>query len=664
MYVRLLLIIAFLLFKSPGNAQSSAQSNPGNGYDTLSLADLMNIKITVASITELTPRQSPGIVNYITQDEIRERGARDLMEVLQHLPGFDFGVDVEGVVGLGVRGNWAHEGKVVLLIDGQEMNEGLYSTLQFGNHYPVENIDRIEIIRGPGSAMYGGYAAYAVINVVTKTPKNHFEVQSSTFYGSTSKDYSLRGANLFLGSKKEKNAISLQACAAQGMRSNQTYKDVFGNSYSMENNSGIDNVYLNFGSNIGKLGFRAIADFYNISSSDEYQEIVSKPVLLGFKSYLGEINYEFKLNDKWRFLPKLNYKYQVPWSSDGSSTTDEEQSQFKISSERYTASLTSIYDPSDRINISSGIQYYFDKSNNKVIDNVFLTTGTSSLSYNNFSGFFQGLFRSNIVNIIAGLRYNDNDRYNSTLVPRIGLTREFQKLNLKALYNRSFRSPGTQNIDLSSGIKPEVTNVYELEVGYRLNDFSYLTVNSYLIDTRDPIVYYFDTTTNFDAYTNYYQTGTYGLELAYRYKKPWGGIDFNASWYKSNDKNNLTIYNIPGEENQHLGLSPFKADLGIRYTISKSITLSSSFTLYSKKYGIVSLDEQSDLQVYKQLPASGLLTFLFDYHFNKINGLSIQICGHNLLNDKQWFVQPYNSEHAPLPGMGRQLQLKITYQNF
>ena len=131
-------------------------------YDALSLEDLMNIKISVASIKELTPRESPGVVSYISAEEIRESGANDLVDVLRMVPGFDFATDVEDVVGIGVRGNWAHEGKVLMLIDGQEMNEGLYSTLQFGNHYPVDNIKRIEIIRGPGSAIYGGNAEYAV----------------------------------------------------------------------------------------------------------------------------------------------------------------------------------------------------------------------------------------------------------------------------------------------------------------------------------------------------------------------------------------------------------------------------------------------------------------------------------------------------------------------
>ena len=104
-----LTLLVLLCMGYPVVAQPPA--SPAQAYDSLSLEDLMNIKITVASIKELTPRQSPGIITYITAEDIRNLGARDLMEVLRHVPGFEFGTDVEGIIGLGVRGNWAHEGK-------------------------------------------------------------------------------------------------------------------------------------------------------------------------------------------------------------------------------------------------------------------------------------------------------------------------------------------------------------------------------------------------------------------------------------------------------------------------------------------------------------------------------------------------------------------------
>lgn len=66
-----------------------------------------------------------------------------------------FATDVQGVVGLGVRGLWPAEGKHLLIIDDIEMNEMQFASTQYGNEFPADQIKRIEIIRGPGSAIYG-----------------------------------------------------------------------------------------------------------------------------------------------------------------------------------------------------------------------------------------------------------------------------------------------------------------------------------------------------------------------------------------------------------------------------------------------------------------------------------------------------------------------------
>jgi outer membrane receptor for ferrienterochelin and colicin len=134
----------------------------------VSIDDLLNMKITVSSKTAMTSRESPGIVSIVTADEIKKSGARDLIDILNMVPGFNFGYDIDGVIGLASRGNWGHEGKILILLDGQEMNENFYSTFQFGNRIPVGQIKRIEIIRGPGSSIYGGYAELGVVNIITK----------------------------------------------------------------------------------------------------------------------------------------------------------------------------------------------------------------------------------------------------------------------------------------------------------------------------------------------------------------------------------------------------------------------------------------------------------------------------------------------------------------
>jgi len=116
----------------------------------LSLDDLLATPIAVATpAVARSSRETPGRG---VRDDARgdlASGARDLLEVLQLIPGFSFHTDVEGVVGAGFRGVWGHEGKVLLLIDGIEMNELLYSTNAFGNELPVQVIEKVEVIRGP-----------------------------------------------------------------------------------------------------------------------------------------------------------------------------------------------------------------------------------------------------------------------------------------------------------------------------------------------------------------------------------------------------------------------------------------------------------------------------------------------------------------------------------
>src|SRR5881628_3388115 len=88
----------------------------------VSLDDLLQTDVDVASKVPTTFREVPGVITVVTREEIMDSGARDLEDVLQLVPGFSLGVDVEGVTDVGVRGNWGHEGKVLLLIDGQQMN--------------------------------------------------------------------------------------------------------------------------------------------------------------------------------------------------------------------------------------------------------------------------------------------------------------------------------------------------------------------------------------------------------------------------------------------------------------------------------------------------------------------------------------------------------------
>ena len=84
----------------------ASAASAGRDVKDLSLEDLLDQPVEVTTRTARKARQAPGVVLVLTREEILATGARDLLEVLQLVPGFSFHADVEGVVGVGFRGLW------------------------------------------------------------------------------------------------------------------------------------------------------------------------------------------------------------------------------------------------------------------------------------------------------------------------------------------------------------------------------------------------------------------------------------------------------------------------------------------------------------------------------------------------------------------------------
>jgi iron complex outermembrane receptor protein len=139
----------------------------------MDLESLMKIEVVVAgSKRAQESRDVPSFVSVVSAAEIREHGYRTLADVLRTLPGFyvsnDRNYSYIGVRGFSRPGDW--NSRVLLLLNGLRTNENLYDLAYIGEEFSVDVdlIDRVEVIRGPSSALYGSNAFFAVINVVTR----------------------------------------------------------------------------------------------------------------------------------------------------------------------------------------------------------------------------------------------------------------------------------------------------------------------------------------------------------------------------------------------------------------------------------------------------------------------------------------------------------------
>jgi outer membrane receptor protein involved in Fe transport len=124
--------------------------------------------VTVASRFAQTVDEAPSIVTVITDREIRERGLRTLSDVLRGIPGVYVTVSKESRDLAWFRGVIAPDNsKFLVLVDGVPWYDGVYGHAWIDEYLPLDNVRQIEIIKGPGSAVYGTNAFAGVVNVVT-----------------------------------------------------------------------------------------------------------------------------------------------------------------------------------------------------------------------------------------------------------------------------------------------------------------------------------------------------------------------------------------------------------------------------------------------------------------------------------------------------------------
>lgn len=144
-------------------------------YD-LSLEDLLNLEITTATKTVGKSDVAPAITEILTSEQIMQRGYQNLGQLLndiannhQDRSNWGIGEPVHQNVGFGFRFDSGQN--ILLLFNGQRLNAFLPGNRFGGEEYLLDNIERIEIIRGPGSALYGTGAFTAVINIISKSLK-------------------------------------------------------------------------------------------------------------------------------------------------------------------------------------------------------------------------------------------------------------------------------------------------------------------------------------------------------------------------------------------------------------------------------------------------------------------------------------------------------------
>lgn len=476
---------------------------------------------------------TPADISVITKEEIADQNYANVSDALRAIPGVN-------VLGSGAKGSSMGQDKILLngdervlvLVDGRRMNLGSSGNSSADWLPPVNAIERIEVLKGGGSALYGTDAVGGVINVIMKKGSdmgNHVTVKAAG--GSwNAEQYAISASG------STDSGLGLIVSATKERRGEYKFKNANGKSQLLKN-SGYDDtgVIVKLDQKVGEdnrigVNFEHInADggspfgYSGFGNTDSHKRISNNVAL----------RYDWNESSDERGYVQVYKNYQhahfrSPVASRQSNFTDstiglEAQQNFKFS---------------DTDELTVGLEYY-----KTTVDNTSLYTGERDI--NNKAIFAENRWEfAPSWQLNTGLRYDHHSKYGSEVTPKVALNKKFdENSNVYLSWGRVFNAPTTDDlfwhqVDSSQwgtfytygdpNLKPEKGYVWTFGGNTKLNEKTSLSANVFYSKITDAIDWDYTSVPNYTLAVNVNKEKRRGLELSLNHD-----FDDNLSAYAS-----------------------------------------------------------------------------------------------------------------------------------
>ena len=474
----------------------------------------------IASKSKLNIDDTPSFVTVLSAKKLQKLGVTNVFEALGLVPGVQLKRELSGVPIVSFRGVM-QKGEVKLMMDGVTINNAYRGSIYYYLDFPIELIQRIEVIRGAGSVLYGSGAISGVVNIITKSSQK--DVVNAIFTSAgTYNDYLI---GTVLSTKLDDVKLSLDAYYHSNdkmIENDQHLKDYsLGLNISDERfallarvkKSDIGNAYGLFGQ-------------YDTTRDAYYNENLS---------YLAQVSYKNSLsrNNKLSILAGYN-KYgqniEALHSALGTISSNYEE-------ESYFSQLDVISQSLNDNELLIGARFESDKT----LKATLYTPSSPNSSRDTISIYLNDKYSlTQKLDITAGLRYDDYSDFGDSFSPTLGIVyRATDRVRLKALYSHAYRAPSWIELTVNPDFKAETSDSVEAGIIFKQNHHNTLRINSYMIQIKDLI------TQPERAYVQNSENNFYGTELEYIYI-PNNQIEFNvfASYIKAEDKDGTALANV------------------------------------------------------------------------------------------------------------------------
>ncbi len=495
--------------------------------DALDLEALLHTNVEVATKRSQSLEEAPAVVSVVTEQEIRERGYFSVAEALRALPGF-YLVDDYVLPNVGVRGipggQRAWSRSVKIMIDGMPVPYRPDATHFLGPELvPMELIKRIEVVRGPGSALYGADAFLGVVNIITRRGDdiaggqlsatggqfmNQGQFESGLLYGETHPEQDAEWVVAAALSRFERSG--LQAPAGSPLSSRWAASGAV-----------TRNDVASPASIFGRLG-RLTTPFGQIAFDGSFQRLDSVAEFRDSRPFTNQSRHVLEnrlLRAQWRGQPFPSVGSQVSVIvSHGQPVTGDRvgigrddivlRRDMSSTAVDGTGELTMALGTRDAITVGSDfnrtfhrLPSYFNQfiSGNRQGEETPAGAAGDALVFNNLGLYTQGIWHpTDEQNVTLGLRLDDHSVYGPVWNARLGfVTPLTQGLVAKLLYGSSFMAPSPQQLFARSLIfgdvlgnqqlKPERAQTVEAALYWQPSRFLECICNAYLMRLTDRI---------------------------------------------------------------------------------------------------------------------------------------------------------------------------------
>jgi iron complex outermembrane receptor protein len=634
---------------SPSN-QASVQNEqpPAEGLQLF----MEDQDLVSATKRPITIRKAPAIATIISAEEIKNMGANSLLDVLKMVPGFGVSINEYNSMMVEVRGiRSTISEKILVMIDGHSLNRNingssLYRTV---GYFPLDNVRQVEIIRGPGSALYGNSAFVATINIITRNAEeiNGFEAKIGGGSFDSFKE-NLVGGNA-IGDKLTISG-TVDHYQTNGPKLTVGADTLSGTPFTKT--PGPADLYLNQTDAFLKVGYGDLSFRGNYHTKEQGMNVGIVAALTDDSSrtqidnYWGELAYNLRLADNLTANIKLTYDYyeQDPTMKiypDGfrGLFPDGMIGKPLVKDRTLGGELQVDWDMFKGNHLIAGVSFEeMKQSDVKQLANFNPATGAPLGSVQEVANWNKDATRQVYatylqdewqlpahVNLTAGVRYDHYSDFGDTVNPRAGLVWSFlENADLKLLYGQAFRGPNfvelynANNLAVTGGtdIKPERIETYEAGLSWRLKryfaanaNYFYSTIKDQIAQTGSPAVY-----------TNISKTETQGVEVGAN-----GAYGSNIYW-KLNYAYQNPIDAITGKRLPYVPSQ--RASGSVNYALTKYVNLHSDLLWTGQRPRALG-DTRSDMPAYttvdlaatfknffKTLEIQATVRNLFDQRYN------------------------------------------------